>query len=142
MEAEAGQRLQQQQAEAAAADKARKAAAAAAARRALLGTKAGDGFAAVVQLAKQVQAQQQEAGAAGSDGSGARPRGSPNVAQRGRALPALHLQKLTEHWHRTAAAAAAAAGEQTARQRRDAAAREQLRQQWAAVKGRLRDAAT
>ena len=142
MEDEAAQRLRQQQAEAAAADKARRAAAAVVARRAALGAKAGEGFAAVVQLAKQArQDQQQEAGAAGRAGTAAADFCSPGTAQRGRMLPALQLQKLTEHWHRTAAAAAVAAGEQTARQRQEAAARERVRQQWAAVKGRLPDAA-
>ena len=142
MEDEAAQRLRQQQAEAAAADKACRAAAAAAAPRAALVAKAGEGFAAVVLLAKQArQDQQQEAGAAGRAGTGAANFCSPGTAQRGKALPALQIQKLTEHWHRTAAAAAAAAGEQTARQRQEAAARERLRQQWAAVKDRLPDAA-
>ncbi|PRW39165.1 WD and tetratricopeptide repeats 1-like [Chlorella sorokiniana] len=143
MEAEAAQRLKQQQADAAAADKARKAAVAAAARRAQLGAKAGEGFAAVVQLAKQAKAQQQDAATPGGKGTsaGAINGSSPGAAKPGKALPALKLQKLTEHWQRTAAAAAAAAGEQTARQRQEAAAREELRQHWAAVKGRLPDAA-
>lgn len=141
MEAEAAQRLKQQQADAAAAEKARLAAVAAAARRAQLGAKAGDGFSALVQLAKQAHAAVPQAGAVGSEGAGAPKRGSPSTAKQGNKLPALQLQKLTEHWHRTAAAAAAAAGEQTARQRHEAAARDQLRQQWAAVKGRLPEAA-
>lgn len=127
------QQLQQQREQAVQAEAARAAAAAkaaaAAARRMQAGAAAGNAFAAVVQqAAKQQQAAASSTGAGTSGGKGAR---------RGAALPALQLHKLTQHWKHATAASLVASGEQTARERKAAAARQQVREQWAAVRQRL-----